>query len=343
MSRKTLIQEHEKLMQRYNRAEGQRERNYKGYEKGVYLREYGLTQDVLSINDTDTTKQIREKNEQLKEMFTGTQKMLVVQGATKQNRFIPLKRWQEGDRIQSQINYENYKLQMAGVNAVEMVRRKNEKGEYEYEKVNYDVVGGAGLDLPDIGLVSSRLMFAMLKDRNGKVYQRILGAQVPNRLSEGERIRYEEWLLNRAQVTLKEIKGSKQTSSYPTLFKGVSKVNKNKRLTTYQHSIVKALTGKNSIIKIKDNKKVDYNTLEPKIKRIARRISRMTEKEFLYMSFKYSDLLTFDYVYSPEEFESRIDGVDTTIKSFQKSLKDKNSVEYEQYQKFLKELGTYYD
>ena len=343
MSRKTLIQEHEKLMQRYNRAEGQRERNYKGYEKGVYLREYGLTQDVLSIDDTDTTKQIREKNEQLKEMFTGTQKMIVIPGATKQNRFIPLKRWQDADRIQSQQNYENYKLQMAGVNAVDVVRKKNEKGEYYYQKGGYNVVQGEGLDVPQLaGLQNPRIFFIKGVDKR-------IGARVPNRLSQGERVRYEEWLMNMAQVSVTEIKSSKTTSNYSRLFKGVPfKLNKKQRIGQYQKSIIKALTGQNSVMQVVHGDEelemlTGYRTNKRKLNKVVKQIKSLTPKQLLYLSFKNSDIFTFDYLYSPDDYESRLDTISSTIESFNNMLKDKTSVEYIQYQKYLQELGSFYD
>lgn len=337
MSRKSLIEQHDEYVKTINRIDGQYKHLYHGFEKVGILKVMHIDEDVRYINDSDNAKSIRAKNEVLKDLIDNNHRVIAIKGATVQNRFLAEKYVKEADIIQSAQNYEHFKLQTAGSHAMETQRKKDMKtGAIKYVPTGYDIFG-AGIDEPEVGIRMAQIF-------NIKGTDYTVGQRIPKGLSQAKRQAYETWLGNRSQVVYTELSSSQQANKYKALFGGIPyKFDRKERIDQYQKNIIKALTGKKSVKAI-INMQGGYLAKGTNLNRLVKEIQSLTPKQFLYLSFKYSDLFTFSYLYSPNDYKDKINELISTIQAFkQRTFKDKKSVEHEQYVKYLKELGTYYD
>lgn len=335
MANKTLEQRHAELVKSYNRGEGQRARHNKGYMKDTLLRELGYSRDILTIQPTDTKADIRSKNNALKDLLHGDKGLIAITGAPKQERYLSRRRIKEADRKQSQQNYENFKLYKASISANEVYRSRNAMGEKVYKKADYRN-NQMGVNIPEVpSLPHSKIFFVKGTDIE-------IGARIPNSLSEEDKVAYESFLYDLSLTEKHEISSSKQTKNYKRLFKGGEyKVKKENRLKVYKKNITKAITGTNSIFNSYKNK----STNSRKLTRIRNKLNKMSEKDFLILTMQHPDIYTFEYMYSEKDIDNRLDSIESQIDRFNqiKKAKDKTSIEYQQYQKTLKNLGSYYD
>lgn len=333
MANKTLEQRHAELIQRYNRGEGQRAWRYKGYTKDTLLMQLGYGKDVLTINPDDSKAEIRAKNNALRDLLDGNKRLIEIPHTTKQERYMSERRIKEADRKQSQINYENFKLYKASISANEVYRTRNATGEKIYKKADYRN-NQMGVEMPQVpGLPHSKTFF--IKGTNIEI-----GTRVPNTLSAEDKIAYESYIYDLSLTEKHEISSNKQTKNYKRLFKGGEyKVKKEDRLKVYKKNITKALTGAKSVYRS------TKSTNNKKLARIRNKLNKMSEKDFLILTMQHSNIYTFEYMYSEKDIDNRLDSIESQIDRFNqiKNDKDKSSVEYQQYQKTIKSLGSYYD
>ena len=326
----TVEQQHEKLAKRYQRQEAWRKGYYSGYQSGIFLSEYGLSADVLTIEPTDTKKDIANKNKLLRDLTKkGGQKLIVIDKATENNRFISERRYKEADRLQSKINYENYKLYRATLEATKDYKYKNKQGVIEHRQIT---------DLQDIpklpGLAETRGFYI-------KGHEELsVGYRIPSSVKaqgEGAIIAYESFLYNRAKVPVIEITTSKITNKYKTLFGGKGYATKSKdRLKLLKKNFMKALeTGKNAIF--------------PKGKGIRgtktflKEMRSLSGKDILYLMSRYEDIFDFGYIYSQEQLEAKLEALRTVVENYKQAKTDKDNVEYKRIKAYEKNLGNIYD
>ena len=341
MSKQSLREQHRDLIKTLNRVEGQLKHKYHGFEKVGFLNVMGVDENVRTINDEDSRKEVKQKVETLKDILGGNRRVIAIQGATVQNRFLSERRIKEADVIQSAYNYEHFKLQMAGSHSQYQKKKNVKTGTFEYTINGYNMFG-AGIEEPQLGIRLAQTFYIKGTDYS-------VGKRVPKGLSKEKKQAYLTWLSNNAQVTRAQISSSQQANRYNTLFGGLPfKFDKKQRLGKYQKSIIKALTGKSSVMAITESdEELSILTVfvahKRKLNKVVKKLKALTPKQFLYLSFRNQDLFAFDYLYSPDDYLGKLYTMSSIIDSFNKMLQDKESVEYQQYQKYLKELGTYYD
>ena len=328
----TLEKQHEQLAKRYKRQEAWRKGYYSGYQTGIFLNEYGLSDDVLTIEPTDTKKDIANKNRLLRDLTKkGGQKLIVIDNATENNRFISESRFKEADRLQSKINYENYKLYRATLEATRDYKYKNKQGIIEHRQI---------IDMQDIpklpGLAETR-GFYVKGQKSLSVGYRIPSAVKAQ--GEGAVIAYESFLYNRAKVPVVEISSNKITHKYKTLFGGKGYATKSKdRLKLLRKNFMKALsTGKNAIFSKDDIKHMKG------AKSFLKEMKSLSGKDILYLMSRYEDIFDFGYIYSQEQLEAKLEALKTVVEDYKEAKTDKDNVEYKRIKAYEKNLGNIYD
>lgn len=334
MAKKSLIDEHEQYVKKLNRIEGQYASMYHGFKKVGLPRVYQLSDDIRTITDDDTPQTIKAKTSALKNLVEGKHGIVAIEGATVQNRFLAKEYVKQADMLQSKVNYEQFKLQMAG-SFSKYTKKKNLKtGAFDYEQQPYDYLG-AGIETPNIAIKGSNIF-------NIKGTDYVIGARIPKGLSKERKLAYETWLYNMAQVPQTQLSSSKQAYRYG-IFKSDKQYSRKDRLEKYQKNIIKALNGEYSIKTI-SNKKGERLQWGTNLNKLIKEIKSLAPKDFLYLSFRYPDMFDFGYLYSPADYKNKINDLISTIQSFKQfTLQDTKSFEHKQYKKYLKELGSYYD
>ena len=328
----TVEKQHEQLAKRYKRQEAWRKGYYSGYQSGIFLNEYGLSDDVLTIEPTDTKKDIANKNRLLRDLTKkGGQKLIVIDKATENNRFISERRFKEADRLQSKINYENYKLYRATLEATKDYKYKNKQGVIEQREIP-DL-----LDIPKLpGLAETRGFYIKGQEELSVGYRIPSGVKAQG---EGAIIAYEAFLYNKAKVPLVEITTSKITHKYKTLFGGKGYAIKSKdRLKLLRENFLKALeTGKHAIFKEDDIKKIRG------AKTFLKEMGGLSGKDILYLMSRYEDIFDFGYFYSEEQLVAKMEALRTVARDYKEAKTDKDSVEYKRIKAYEKNLGNIYD
>lgn len=330
----TVEQAHEKLVKRYKRQDAWRKGYYPGYQEGTFVYEYGLSDDIFTIESTDTKQDISRKNRLLRDLTKkGGQKLIEIPQANINNRFISERRFKEADKLQSKINYENYKLFRATNEATKDYKYKNKQGVIEHRQVTHT------LDTPSLpGLASARGFYIKGQEDLS------VGYRVPSaikRQGEGAIIAYESYLYNRANVPLIEVSSNKILHKYKSLFRGGQYTYEGKdRLKILKQNFMTALfTGKNALLPQAYRNDILVS------REFLKNVKNLSGKDILYLMLRYEDIFSFSYVYSHAELQSKIETMNTVIDKYKhdKSRENKGTIEYKSIKSYEKTLGNFYD
>ena len=336
---KTVEQQHEDLVKRYNRQEGQKSWRYPGYVKGSFLYNFGLSDDVLTIEPTDSKDDISRKNRLLRDMSYGSQKMIAIPKADEDVRYISERRWKEADKIQSEINYERYKVYQATATLHQKFKTKD-SGTTVYKQVDYMTVPGA-YNSPDLpGLPEARVFSIQGVGRN----EMVAGLKIPKGLSSKQRKEYEKWVNNYGFAPKYMVESNKITGKFTRLFRGKQyEINKQERLTTYKYNVIKAIKGVNSVYRNPDTGKFKWG-YKKKVQEISKRLSDMSNKDFFLFNAKYSENINFGFIYSENDIKDKLDLFESYLDRFEQIKREGNTTEEgKAYIIANKQLGNYYD
>lgn len=333
MGRKSLEQKHEELAKSLHRGEVQRMARYKGYSENDLIIQLGYDRDILTINQSDSRKEIKAKVQALEDVMSGSRKMVQIPNVTKQNRWLSERAIKQADRIQSQRNYENFILSKGIAQAGQYYKVKNDKGVLTYRKADY-LSHPLGLDIPVLPSLTQAQTFTF-RGTDIKI-----GMRIPSHIKRDKNLKqqYQDYLFDLRKVEHHEMTSSKQTLGYKRLFgKGEYKYDRYNRLAQYKKSFIKASTGSKSVLY--NNKAFKNQRL-----RIKKKLEKMSSKDFLYLNMRYPEMFEISYMYKYEDYQGKYDLLESTIDNLQriKQSKDESSIEYQSYKRTMDILGSYY-